>query len=316
MADNLFWMGRYLARAEHTARVLDVQLDMALDRAPEEARKRWSRVLDTLSLELDPDDLLDNYRIVQKVTFDAQQLSSLRGSVRAARENARQIRELISSEMWEMLNRLYLGVEETRKNRRWIEEPHAFFREVKQQIHLFCGVTDSTMTRGQGWQFITAGRSIERAQAVSSLLRVTLAPSLDSHEPMVDEYLELVATLRSCTAFEAFCKVHSADLRPDPIAEFLLKNGGFPHSVRFSVETLCQALAAIAAETGVSASDFEHLARRTRASLEFRPLSEILERGLGSFLSWIESNLHEVHAGIYNVYISNPLRLAQEWEIG
>ncbi len=318
VADSLYWMSRYLARAEHTARVLDVQLETALDRDPEQARQRWWRALESLSIELPERELSDNYLIVQRVTFDPKLPSSLVSCVSFARENARQVRELISSEMWEMLNRLYLDVQRTRKDRNWIEEPHAFFQRVKTGVHLFQGLTDSTMTRGQGWHFITAGRAMERANAVCALLRGHLAPSLDQDQTPAEAYLEWVGTLRSCTAFEAYCKVDSAELLPANIAHFLVKNGNFPHSVRFSVETLCQSLDAIQRETGVVGRGhrLRHLVRRTRSTLEFRPIEEVLARGLGSFLFWVEENLNNVHEGLYDVYISNPLRLSQDVEIG
>lgn len=311
VADSLYWMGRYIERAEHTARVLDVQLDLTLDQTPEQASRRWCRALTALSAEV-PEKVLDAYPVVAGLTFDPENPSSIATCIRSARENARQTRELISSEMWEMLNRLYLWVERTRSRRDWIQEPHAFFQEVKEGAHLFAGVTDSTMNRGQGWQFITIGRTIERASQVSSLLAAHEGTEIE--EP--HRTLEWVSVLRCCTGFEAYCKVHGAAIDPMTIIAFLLKDGEFPRSVRFSAETLHYALRNLAHQTGTRGSpELERRSGRLRASLEFRPMEEIIERGTSSFLEWVVNNLSGIHFELFRTYISNPLRLSAETEL-
>lgn len=244
VADSLYWMSRYLERAEHTARVLDVNLNQMLDQTPESANRRWERMLAGLRT-YHAADTTDEHTITRDLTFDLANKSSIVGCIAAARENARQVREQISSEMWQQLNQLYLYVQRTSKSRAWRTQPHKFFQAVKEGAHLFQGITDSTMSHDEGWQFIQVGRSLERTGLLTNLLDVHFreADTLD--------HLSWVGLLRSCTAFEAYCRVYTAELKPERIAEFLLLNAQFPHSVHFSVELLQVQLQSIAQITGM-----------------------------------------------------------------
>src|SRR5262249_13527953 len=152
VADSLYWMSRYLERAEHTARLLDLNLNLTLDQSSSVAEQRWRLVL--LSLRsVEPDKSpCDAYCLTEHLTFNSDNKDSLVSCVIAARENARQVREQISSEMWEQLNQLYLGVRRAKIDGIFTQ-PHEFYRPVKEGSHLFQGVTDSTMTHGEGWYF-------------------------------------------------------------------------------------------------------------------------------------------------------------------
>jgi uncharacterized alpha-E superfamily protein len=165
---------------------------------------------------------------------DASNRSSIVASIVNARENARQVREQISSEMWEQLNRLFHAV---RRNSPEVWDARDFLQSIKEGAHLFQGITDSTMTHGEGWQFIQAGRYLERAMAVSTLVG---AHYREFHQPAQigaeRVYLEWIGLLRSCTAFEAYCKAYTADVKQERIAEFLVLHPSFPHSIRFSGE--------------------------------------------------------------------------------
>src|SRR5579871_1130087 len=140
VADTLYWMSRYLERAEHTARLLDLQLHMMVELEPEAAEQRWNRIISSLYVAL-PDKPLDAYARTQLLTFDSGNTNSISACVSAARENARHVREQISSEMWEEINRLSLQVRGTRLDKIWNDQPHEFFVSVKQSIHLFQGIT-------------------------------------------------------------------------------------------------------------------------------------------------------------------------------
>src|SRR5262249_54037879 len=133
----------------------------------------------------------------------------------------------------------------------WHVQPHQFFRSVNEGAHLFQGITDSTMNHGEGWQFIRAGRFIERAGLIAALIDVHFSRYIDSGAEFLtrDDYLEWVGLLKCLTAFEAYCKVYTADLRRDRIASFLLLNSEFPHSLRFSIDRVMGALRAIASST-------------------------------------------------------------------
>ncbi len=317
VADTLYWMSRYLERAEHTARVIDVNLNLMLDQSPELAAPRWDRVL--LALRASGPDTLqgnDAYTVCRALTFDPSIPASIVSSIARARENARQVRELISSEMWEQLNRLFFHVRKSSLEDIWTGQPHDFFQAVKEGAHLFQGITDSTMTRGDAYQFIEVGRYIERAGALSALLDVHFSRWRDPTGTLpleVGEHFEWIGLLRCCTAFEAYCKVYTADLHPDRIAEFLLLNPEFPHSVRFAVDRLKAALEEISEDTGSRTSGrLDRLAGRLAASLSFGQIDEILVSGLHSYLEELLRQCGQIHHAIHQCYIAYPIESALE----
>ena len=169
VAESLYWMSRYLERAEHTARLIDVHLNSMLDQAGGDESLRWQRLLRSLRTPL-PTGEIDAYSVTRLLTFDEANDSSIVSCIAAARENARQVRERISSEMWEQLNRLFLQVKQTSMEQIWHAEPHKFLNSVKEGIYLFQGITDATMSHSEGWHFIRVGRFLERTTATASLL--------------------------------------------------------------------------------------------------------------------------------------------------
>jgi uncharacterized alpha-E superfamily protein len=311
VADSLYWMSRYLERAEHTARLIDVTLNLMLDQSPATAEGRWQLVMSGLGLPIA--DTTDAYKLTQMLAFDPENDSSIVSSITAARENARQVREQISSEMWEELNRLFLQVKSARIEHIWNFGSHQYFRKVKDGAHLFQGITDSTMSHGQGWEFIQVGRFIERAGATAALLDAHFKYLSDANIERngTSDYLEWVGLLKSCTAFEACCKVYTADLQADRIAEFLLLNADFPHSVRFSADMLQAGLNAIAEATRThKSSRANRLAGKLRASLSFGQIEEIMESGLHHYLRDIQRQCSQIHDAIYQAYITYQIESA------
>ncbi len=170
VADSLYWMSRYLERAEHTVRMLDVNMGLMLDKSSTSAEGRWKRVLAALGNPQGVSWQNDYYQLVHSLTFDADIPASVTSCLIEARENARQVRDEISSEQWQQLNRMY----------HWVIQPHSeyglntrladFLPAVIDGVHLFQGVTDTTMSHGEEWQFIQMGRYLERAAATANLL--------------------------------------------------------------------------------------------------------------------------------------------------
>jgi uncharacterized alpha-E superfamily protein len=318
VADHLYWMSRYLERAEHTARLIDVNLALDLERSPAARGQYWVRVLQSLQAA-PPADGIDAYQVTRHLTFDPGNLSSVVACVSAARENARQVREQISSEMWEQINRFYLTVRRATIDTIWQRQPHEFFRSVKEAIHFFQGLTDSTLGHAEGWQFIQAGRFLERGNAIATLLgayyerseRQTGGEADDRAADQTAQYLEWVGLLKSCTAFEAYCRVYTADLLPERIAEFLLLDPVFPHSVRFSVDMVQAALRAISEATGQRANErANRLAGRLQATLRYGNIEEIMAEGLPSYLTDVEQQCVRIHNALYETYISYPVEHA------
>ena len=314
VADSLYWTSRYLERAEHTARLIDIGLNLMLDQSAGAVERRWGRLLDSVHAPPLLTGTSDAYHITEAMTFDMSNETSIVACIAAARENLRQVREQISSEMWEQLNRLFLQVKETRLDEIWRVTTHEFFRSVKEGSHLFQGITDATMNHGEGWQFIQVGRYIERAAATSTLLDVYTNDLLSGNgasDAPQRNYLDWVGLLKACTAFEAYCKVYTADLRPERVVEFLLLNPDCPRSVRFAVEAMQASFQSIAEATGTRKSGrVNRLAGRLRATLSFGQIDEILETGLRAYLNDVRRQCAQIHEAILQTYVAYPIESA------
>jgi uncharacterized alpha-E superfamily protein len=314
-------MSRYLERAEHTTRLLDVNLNLMLDESASSADRRWMRVLKALG---SPKDVVwkgDAYALVRQLSFDTENKSSILSLLIMARENSRHVREQISTEQWHRLNSLYLAVTRPEIQHRHEpgemamepEQPTEFLTQVMEAVHQFQGVSDSTMSHGEGWQFIQVGRYIERASATATLLEAYHDDLWGAHpdRPEGNEYLDWMGLLRSATAFEAYCKVYTADLTPERILEFLLLDEEFPHSLRFSIDSLQHALGAIQRESGKSRADqLRRLAGRLQGSLSYSDVGEILEGDVIAYLRTIQAQCREIHNTIYELYIDYSIQAA------
>jgi uncharacterized alpha-E superfamily protein len=312
VADSLYWMSRYLERAEHTARLIDVDFQLRLDQSPEAGSDRWWRLLEALQAPPPEDGKIDATTLTHILTLDKTNSSSIISCVAAARENLRQVREQCSSDMWEQLNRLYLQVNSTTSSEAWLLHSYVFFRAVREGAHLFQGVTDSTMSHGEGWQYIQLGRFVERTEEVARLIGAYFSRLPYSVDQAVEseEYLEWVGLLKSCAAFEAYCKKYTAEIRPLRVAEFLLLNPEFPHSVRFSVDKVHAALAAIAEFTERKAEQPVRLAGRLQATLSFSQIDEVMAAGANAYVENVREQCVQAHTAIHQIYFDYPVEAA------
>jgi uncharacterized alpha-E superfamily protein len=312
VADSLYWMSRYLERAVHTARLIDVDLQLRLDQSPDAGSERWLGLLQALQVPVPEDGAIDAESLTHLLTLDRTNPSSIISCVAAARENLRQVREQCSSEMWEQLNRLFLQVKSTASSDSGLLDSYQFFRAVQDGAYLFQGVTDSTMSHGEGWHYIQLGRFVERTDAVARLIGAHFSRFPHPLDQAVEseEYLEWVALLKSCAAFQAYCKAHTAELRPLRVAEFLLLNPGFPHSVRFSVDMVHAALRAISDLTERKAEQPVRIAGRLRATLSFSQIDEIMASGANAFVDSIRWQCNQAHTAIHQIYFDYSVESA------
>lgn len=313
VADNLYWMSRYLERAEHTARLMDVNLNLSLEQSGRSlAGSRWDRVMRALHVPVLEGGLKDDYSATQRLAFDQSNINSIMICVANARENARQVREKISSEMWLQLNTLYLDVRQTTIDSIWDQQPHQFFMAVKNGAHLFQGITDSTMVHDEGWQFIQLGRFLERVISTATFLDEHLqAFPVRRDQQAVDDYFEWLGLLKCFTAFEAYCKVYNADLRPYQIVEFVMFNPAFPHSVCFCVEQMQNALQTIAESAAGSKNTRVHrLAGRLRSALRFDTVDDLTSRGAQAYLHELVEQCSHIHGALNEAYITYAVELA------
>lgn len=318
VADHLYWMSRYLERAEHTARLVDVSLYHLLDQKSDYAVQRWKRLLDSLRITTMDELMNDSYSVVQSLTFDESNAASIVSCISRARDNARQVREHLSTEMWEHLNRLFLRIHNTSMDDIWFTDPHEFLVSVKEGAQFFQGLTDSLMTHNEGWHFIRVGRFIERTWATAALIDVhfrtsSLSTDTASGENTLDdlEYLEWVGLLRSCSAFEAYCRVYTANnISPEGIAEFLLLNAESPRSIRFASVMMQGALQAIAKVTRAPSNlRVERLVGRLRSTLEYDQIEDIFD-DIHSYLAQIQRQCDSIQKSLFQTYISYPIDVA------
>ena len=308
VADHLYWMSRYLERAENTARLIDVYLNLILDLPPGPQRHSQTAIL-LRHFDLDTAPSLDQLEtLIYRLTFDPSSPGSILSQLTAARENARYIREQISSEMWLQINTLYLDVRQAGHDRSWWVEPHNYFMNIKMGIHLFQGIADSTMVHDQGWHFMQIGRDLERIINLTALL----GNFMNQPQPLDGpDYFSLVALLKSATAFEAYCKVYDPDLKLNGILEFLLFNAEFPHSARFCINEAIESLNALGSSlTSGKNGRPQRLAGRLQSGLNFTDLDEVLSVSLVDYLAQIRQQASMIHEAIHNTYITYPIESA------
>jgi uncharacterized alpha-E superfamily protein len=303
VADSLYWMGRYLERAEHTARLVNVELQLWLDQSPEVGAGRWRFLLEALRAPA-VDGPVDPTQLLNTLVFSRSNSSSIVSSIAGARENLRHVREQCSTRMWEQLNRLYLDVIERHPEEEWILKSHDFFLLVLEGAYLFHGITDATMSHGEGWQFIQLGRYVERADTLTTLLETHFQRMTAHFERPIEgeEYLDWVGLLGGCVALEAYCKAHTAEIRPLRVAEFLLLNPEFPHSIRFSVDRVNAALHLISDLTQSGGKLPTRIAGRLRAQLSFSQIEEIMAEGMHAYLQSVRKECGEIHSAIHEIY--------------
>jgi uncharacterized alpha-E superfamily protein len=312
----LYWLSRYLERAEHTARVVLVQRNLELELGDVASSGRWQRVYQSLLLE--PPAVSSAGSVLKQICFQRGGAASITTSIDYARNNARQVREQISSEMWQQLNRLYHAVRHSE-----IDDSHSaieeFLTSVNEGAHLFQGLTDSTMSHGEGWQFIQLGQSLERAINTAALLeahyRHFYLDALSDAEwrPDASNYLEWIGLLKCATAFEAYCKVHTAAIDPMSVAEFLLLDAQFPHSIRFVVDTLQSSLDAIGRlSPGHRVNRVQRIAGRLQAELSFTQIDEVMDRGIANTMQHIREGCYTIHNCVHESFVSYPIESALE----
>ena len=306
VADSLYWMSRYFERADHCARVLEANYNLMLNPSKVSTEERWHRIMASLGIA-ETGNGIDPQMAMTKLTSDPADESSIVSCISVSRENAGQVREQISSEMWECLNRLYHHVTQANSRLETDSDPLRLVAAVREGAYQFHGVTAATMNHGEGWHFIQLGKYMERSCALPVLLDAYFSTAGQADD------LDWVGLLASCTAFESYCKVYTADLKPDSMAEFLLLNREFPYSVRYAVERIGGAIAAIS-ETSFTraAGRIERIAGRLRASLAYAQITEIMTGGLHRYLDSVIEQCKSLHAAVHEVYIDYPIQSALE----
>ncbi|HUB51467.1 MAG TPA: alpha-E domain-containing protein [Terracidiphilus sp.] len=313
VADSLYWMSRYLERAENTVRQLDVTLSLMLDTGGVNLETRWHRMVAALGKPIAVDWSGSIEGMAKKLVYDSLNPAAVIYCLNGARENARQVREEISTEMWQRLNRLYHQMHSPHTQSQFAANMNDQLASIIDGIYLFKGTTDTSMIHGHGWQFIRLGRYLERAYSTATLLEV-YQPDLfhpSATESAGHHYLELVGLLRCCTSFEAYCQVYTADITPDRILEFLLLNRDFPHAIHYCVDGTQQAIDGIQ-QTGGRRQPEELKAGigKLSAMLRYTSISEIISGDTAAFLHNIREQCLRIHELIYRYYVQYSIQSA------
>jgi uncharacterized alpha-E superfamily protein len=308
VADSIYWMSRYIERAENVARFIDVNLNLMLD-LPVGSDQQWAPLVDTTG---DHDEFARRFgaatqaNVIQFLTLDGDNPNSILSCLRAARENARSVREIISSEMWEQLNKFYLMVMAAAANPDILAAPHEFFSNIRMSSHLFVGVTEGTMTHGEGWHFGRLGRMLERADKTSRMLDVKyfiLLPTV-AHVGTTFDDLQWAAVLRSASAFEMYRKTHGR-IDPRRIVEFLLLDDEFPRAIHHCLIASRESVHAITGTpTGLFRNPAEQLLAQLCAELAYGQVDDIVNAGLHEYLDGLQTNMNMVGARVAETFFA------------
>ena len=313
VANSLYWMSRYIERAENIARIVDVNLQLLLDlRNLDEERlaKHWLPIVQTTGDEGQFFKLHKKataHNVTEFLVFQMENPNSIVSSICQARENARMVRDQITVELWEELNRLYWFVRTPTARQVWKESPSEFFQQIKASSLHIIGLTYATLIHNEGWWFAQVGKLIERADKTSRILdlRYQALPAKGVPQTVSEtDALEWSAILRSCSAWDAYKTLRGAEVHPRGVAEFLLFNEDFPRSVRFCVDELNHALRRISGVAeGRFCNDAEKLAGRLAAELQFSTVDEIFDQGLHIYLDQLQTKLNNIGAALFDAYI-------------
>lgn len=312
-ADACFWMGRYLERAEATARIVDVQYHAALE-SPIPPRSRET-LLNSI-LEISGDELIYKARygevserdLIRFMVFDVDQPNSVVSCMRSARFNAQQVREIISSEMWEAMNRAYLDLLNWDVDKMLATAPHQFLVDVRNHCHLFYGLAERTMLVGDALHFAKAGIFLERADQMSRLTDVLLRELTGGdyvlEEGEVFDTHGWIACLKSASAFEAFRKTYRGGITPDHVISFLVLDWEYPSSVHHAVSQVERCLRQLSGSLGRRyANDAERLAGKLHADLSFLTVAEMRAAGLHVFFEGIQRRCSEIGEAVTEFYL-------------
>lgn len=300
-AESLFWMGRYVERAEYTTRMLDVTYHGLLESAAWESDRAWLDLLEMLRLvpafrergEPPSAEAVNRFLFLDRANPDG-----IASAVEQARENARSVRELVPTELWQTLNSFHLMLRSRDLAADLATQPYDLYEAIKQRCQTLAGIMADTMTRDDGWRFLTIGRRLERAQMTCRLLAVRYGGLSDV------SFHQWLAALKSASAAEAFRKAHRGSTHPRDVVDFLLLSPVFPRSVLFSLRAAESELAVLGSEFGRMTRP-QRLLGRIRSDLEFTDLEELLQGDLAAQLDQLEGDVRWVCESVAVEYFRN-----------
>ncbi len=305
VADSIYWLGRYVERAENYARFIDVNFNLMLD-LPPGLKEQWEPLIAAtgdLSAYQERFSSFDRVETIYFLAFDLENPNSMFSSITKARENARTVREKITKESWEKLNEVYLFVKDGATKKVWKQEdPREFITAVKYKIQLLYGIGDNSVARTEGWYFLRLGQFLERADKTSRILDVKyhiLLPSAKEVGTTLD-ILQWMALLKSVSGFNIYRQMYG-NIEPAKIVEFLVLNKYFPRSIYFCLNEAEDCLLKISESPtkGYRNKAEKHLGALC-AQLEFSDVNDVINSGLHEFLDDLQLKLNHISNAIHS----------------
>lgn len=310
VAESVYWMSRYMERVENTVRLMDVNWHLMLD-LPNVQSNEWESLLHVsgdYDLFKSSNEEINARNVMRFMTFDALNPNSMLSCLTASRENARSVRDVVTPDLWEILNGLYLMVKSYDSNASgFYQNPYQFYHEIQSGVHHFNGVASAGMFRGQNWSFYRLGNLLERADKTTRILDVRyflLLPSLREVGTALDD-LQWSALLRSVSSMEPFAKKYGP-VEARAIIEYLILDVQNPRSVRHCLREADEALRELNnTPTGMFSNDAERRAGQLASDLSYLTVEDIVRKGLHETLDDLQVRMNQLHTSISERYF-NP----------
>ncbi|QDT69416.1 hypothetical protein MalM25_23530 [Planctomycetes bacterium MalM25] len=298
VAESIYWMSRYLERAENVARFLDVNDNLTLGEGGD-LSEQWAPLVYTTGDHQAYKKLYGEPRrdaVLRFLSFDPKNPNSILSCVANARENARGVRESITGPMWEEINKFHLMVQSAAKNPQFLAEPNQFCDQVKRASHSVIGTTEATMSHNDGWHFSRIGRLLERADKTSRILDVQyyhLLPAVTDVGSTLD-VVRWSALLQSASALTMYRRAHGR-ITPERVAGFLLLDREFPRSMRFSLMRVQDSIGEITgSRPGTFSCRSEQLAGRLRTEMDYTAVDDVVQQGMHEYVDRFQTRLNEI----------------------
>jgi uncharacterized alpha-E superfamily protein len=299
VADSMFWMSRYLERAENTCQMVEVHLQLMMDSAHDgsaDAREFWNPLLVSLGDVGLYERMYEDYThqdVTEFLTFSSENPSSIFSCIFSARENARMIRDQISSQMFESINRLYLTLRQTAHYSISQSNLYELFQRIREMVYLINGIIEATIPREVGYDFVNAGKFLERADKTGRLLDSWAFKTGDRTHTENDSYL--LAILRSCSALEFYQQEFKNRIIPSNVLQFLVLSRVFPRAIFFSLTELQEAVHAISGcPLTHYSNETERLCGLLISELNYMVLKDVVDGGIHEFLVSIHQKIEKI----------------------
>ena len=304
VADSLYWLNRYIERSENIARIIDANLSFILD-TDINKNEQWEPLI---WITASKDYFFEKYEeasrenVIHFLMFDENYPGSILNALAMARENAISVREVINIEMWEQVNKFNMLVKDFSRKRVSIDRTHDFLEEIKKNCHIFFGIQDSTLSRGESWHFGRMGKLIERADQTSRIIDIKYFHILQSPTYVGSNYdiLQWAAILKSASGYEMYTKKYKT-IKSDKILEFLILDSKFPRSIRYCLNKANESLHAISETSPDSYKNKpEQSLGALKSELSYIDIDTIINIGLHEYIDSLQLKLVNVGQDIYN----------------